>query len=123
MTVLAARQYRLPGPPVHGYTRMASDEAKPAEEKTPVAVALKYEGSRAPAPRVTATGRGAVAEQIVAVAREHGIEIHEDATLADLLSTLDVDSFIPAEAFAAVAEILSYVYRQNRELAEAKGLS
>lgn len=102
---------------------MASDEAKPAEDKTPVAVALRYDGSDAPAPRITASGRGAVAEQIIAVARAHGIEVHEDAPLTELLATLEIDSFIPAEAFAAVAEILSYVYRQNRELADARGIS
>ena len=36
-------------------------------------------------------------------------------TLAQILAAVDVDSDIPTEAFAAVAEILSYVYRANNE--------
>ncbi|MBT6441156.1 MAG: flagellar protein FhlB [Alphaproteobacteria bacterium] len=101
---------------------MAPDKKNSPHDKIPVAVALQYDGSEAPAPRITATGRGAIAEQIIALARRNNIEVHEDATLAELLSTLDIDSFIPAEAFAAVAEILSYVYRQDRNLAEARGI-
>lgn len=87
------------------------------QDDIPLAVALKYDGEAHSAPKVAASGRGLIAEQIIALAREHGIEVHEDADLAELLSVLDVDSFIPVEAFAAVAEILSYVYRKNGKFA------
>ncbi|WP_246135359.1 EscU/YscU/HrcU family type III secretion system export apparatus switch protein [Pararhodospirillum oryzae] len=65
------------------------------------------------APRVLASGRGAVAEQILALAFANGVRVREDADLAEILAVLDLDSEIPIEAFAAVAEILSYVYRAN----------
>ncbi len=65
------------------------------------------------APKVIAAGRGSVAEQILALAFANGIKVREDADLAELLSAVDIDSEIPLEAFTAVAEILSYVYRAN----------
>jgi flagellar biosynthesis protein len=83
-----------------------------------VAVALSYDSASDPAPRVSARGQGAVAERIIALAAEHGIPIREDADLAELLGKLDLDSVIPIEAFVAVAEILSYIYRQNGKLKE-----
>lgn len=75
------------------------------------AVALGYEPKRDDQPRVTASGRGAVAEQILRIAFDRGIKVREDADLAEILAAIDVDSLIPLEAFAAVAEILAYVYR------------
>src|SRR6185369_2627690 len=72
-------------------------------------------------PRVAASGRGAVAEQIIALAFEKGIPVREDADLAEILATVDVDTEIPIDALAAVAEILSYLYRYNRAAAESAG--
>ena len=57
-----------------------------------------------------------LAHQILAIAFAQGIRVREDADLAELLSHVDVDSEIPLEAFAAVAEILAYVYRANGSL-------
>lgn len=96
---------------------MKAQMAQRNQDDIPLAVALKYDGAANSAPRVSASGRGLIAEQIIALAREHGIEVHEDADLAEMLSVLDVDSFIPVEAFAAVAEILSYVYRKSGKYA------
>ncbi len=84
--------------------------------KTSIAVALQYEPDSDFAPKVLAGGRGAVAEQILQVAFAAGIKVRSDADLAEMLSTVDIDSEIPIEAFAAVAEILAYVYRLNGNL-------
>jgi flagellar biosynthesis protein len=75
------------------------------------AVALRYDPKREEAPRVVATGKGHIADQIVRIALENGISVREDADLVEILSKLDIDALIPLEAFAAVAEILSYIYR------------
>ncbi len=83
------------------------------EEK--IAVALKYDRESTAAPHVVATGRARIAEQIIALAKEHGIEIRKDRELASILSELELDSPIPFEAYASVAEILSYIYRKNAE--------
>lgn len=85
-----------------------NDDDKPRA----VAVALAYDGSPAP-PKVVASGRGAMAEQILALAFANGVRVREDADLAEILASVDVDTEIPLEAFAAVAEILAYVYRAN----------
>lgn len=82
--------------------------AKPPKQK---AVALRYNAEREEAPRVVATGEGHIAAQIVRIALDNGITIHKDSDLVEILSKLDIDALIPLEAFAAVAEILSYIYR------------
>ena len=66
-------------------------------------------------PRITAAGRGKLAEQILQIAFENGIKVREDSVLADMLAKIELDSPIPSEAFLAVAEILSYVYKANNE--------
>lgn len=83
-----------------------------------VAVALAYEPSGDNAPRVVAKGGGAVAQSIIEVARANGIAIEKNADLATLLQAVDLDKEIPSEAFAAVAEILGYLYRANGKLAD-----
>lgn len=92
--------------------------------RAPIAIALDYkrEGRVDPkaGPRVAATGRGAVAEQILQIAFERGIPVREDADLAQILSTLEVDSVIPVEALSAVAEILSYLYRLNGRVLDGR---
>ena len=80
-----------------------------------VAVALRFERGEDPAPRVVASGRGYVAEQILQLAFEKGVKVREDATLAEMLDAVEIGEVIPFPAFAAVAEILSYVYRMERE--------
>lgn len=65
---------------------------------------------------MVATGEGFIAEQIVRIALDNGITVHKDSDLVEILSKLDIDALIPVEAFAAVAEILSYIYRtQGRD--------
>lgn len=83
------------------------------QEVKNLAVALKYDQSNDPAPRVVASGKGEIAEQMIAIAREHGITIHRDEELVQILSVLDIDTLIPLEAYAAVAEILAYIYKKN----------
>lgn len=83
----------------------------------PLAVALKYDRQTDAAPRVVAKGDGEIAEAILALAREHGIAVREDKDLAQLLAAVELETQIPVEAFVAVAEILSYVYRSGQPAA------
>ncbi|MEK9726174.1 MAG: EscU/YscU/HrcU family type III secretion system export apparatus switch protein, partial [Rhodospirillaceae bacterium] len=85
----------------------------PPETKDTVAVALHQAKETDRAPKVVAAGRGGLAEQILQIAFAQGIKVREDADLAQLLSAVGEDSEIPTEAFAAVAEILCYLYRAN----------
>jgi flagellar biosynthesis protein len=84
-----------------------------------VAVALTHEPGREGLPRVVATGRGAVAEQILELAFANGVKVREDADLAQILAAVEVDSEIPMEAIVAVAEILAHVYLANGQSPEA----
>ncbi|MGH7124679.1 MAG: EscU/YscU/HrcU family type III secretion system export apparatus switch protein [Stellaceae bacterium] len=86
----------------------------PPPQKPAVAVALRYNRAEADAPQVVASGRGATAERILQLAFEHGVKVREDADLAELLAAVEVGNQIPIAAFAAVAEILVYIYRANR---------
>ena len=78
-----------------------------------IAVAIKQKDGPKQTPNVIAGGRGRVAEQILEVAFSQGIKVREDADLVQMLSVVDVYSEIPLEAFATVAEILTYVYEAN----------
>lgn len=72
------------------------------------AVALQYDGRNAP--RVTAKGQGSVAEQIIALAQEHGIPLQEDRELVGLLAQLELNNEIPRELYVAVAEVIAFAY-------------
>lgn len=89
--------------------------APAAAPKAQVAVALQYDPDRADAPRVTASGKGKLAEQILNLAFANGVKVRTDPDLAQVLAAVEVDTVIPIEAFAAVAEILAYVYRANNQ--------
>lgn len=90
------------------------DNDLPDFSTTDYAVALKYDKDQAKAPIVTAKGQGEIANKIIALAQENNIEIRQDADLLQILKTVNIDEEIPIEAFAAVAEIISYIYNQNR---------
>lgn len=80
------------------------------------AVALAYTSADR-APRVVAKGRGLIAEQIVARAREHGVFVHESPELVALLMQVDLDARIPPQLYVAVAELLAWIYRLEEGLA------
>lgn len=84
----------------------------------PAAAALKYDPVGRDAPQVVAAGRGLIAEEIVRVAREHGVPLHEDAELVEALSRLDLTETIPHELYAVVAEVLAYVFRVDAQAAK-----
>ncbi len=83
--------------------------------KNPTAVAITAGDAKDEAPRITAAGRGKIAEQILQLAFANGIKVREDKELAEMLTKIELDSPIPSEAFLAVAEVLSYVYKANGE--------
>ncbi|REK76490.1 EscU/YscU/HrcU family type III secretion system export apparatus switch protein [Paenibacillus paeoniae] len=82
------------------------------------AVALKYEPGDRTAPVLVAKGQGLIADQILEKAKENGVPVQEDPSLVEVLSKLDVDQEIPAELYALVAEILTFVYQSDRKAKE-----
>lgn len=80
------------------------------------AVAIIYDEQRpGAAPRVAASGKGYLAEKIIATARESGIHIHEDPNLIELLAKIPVGDEIPVELYQTVAEVLAFVYQVNEK--------
>ena len=78
---------------------------------THYAVALRYDGTL-PAPVVVAKGKNLIAAQIRRVAAEHDVPIVPDPPLArSLYATVPLEAMIPPELYAAVAQVLAFVYR------------
>ncbi len=72
------------------------------------AVGLSYDGQGAP--KVVAKGHGALAEEIIRLAKEHGVLVHEDENLNRLLQQMDLGSEIPAELYLIIAELIAFSY-------------
>lgn len=81
---------------------------------THIAVAIKYDPEKAPAPYVLAIGQRKVAERIKAAAKEAGVPMVENRPLARaLLASAQVGTMIPPDLYVAVAEVLAFVMRQR----------
>lgn len=72
------------------------------------AVALKYDGKQAP--KVTATGSGITAEEIIALALEHEIPLYENPELVELLAQLQLGDEIPRALYVIIAELIAFAY-------------
>lgn len=96
---------------------MADNEKK---TKVKTAVALAYDPNEDGAPKVIASGKGAVADRIIEQAKENDIPVHEDDKLADTLSRLEIGEMIPPELYEVVAEILVFVDAMDKIRAKEK---
>ena len=93
-------------------------ETDPRAEKK--AVALKYDQARDRAPRVTAKGRGHVAENILASAQRNTVPVYQNKTLVNLLMALELDREVPPELYHSIAEVMAYIDRMDRERGERR---
>lgn len=73
------------------------------------AAALKYNHDTDNAPRVTASGKGVIAQIIIDKAKEHGIPIRENPPLAELITAIPLGAEIQPELYEVVAEILAQI--------------
>lgn len=78
-------------------------------DKEKQAAALFYDGKNAPT--ISAAGRGDIAEQIIAIAREHEIPLFENAELLKLLSTIGVGEEIPETLYLCIAQVIAFAYK------------
>lgn len=85
------------------------------------AVALEYDASKEHAPKIVAKGIGQLAEQIIQIAKEHNVPIHEDENLAEILTKLELDTHIPTDLYQSVAEIFVFIYKLNQKWAGRYG--
>lgn len=87
---------------------MAEKKNKPKQ-----AIALSYDPQQ-DAPKVIASGTGALAEKIIEKAKEADVPVHKDDKLAETLSKLEIGDMIPPELYEVVAEILVFVDRMDK---------
>ena len=73
------------------------------------AIALEYDGEQAP--QVTARGHDEIANQILRLAQDAGVPIHQDKDLALVLDQLELGEQIPQALYVVIAEILTFAYR------------
>jgi flagellar biosynthesis protein FlhB len=82
---------------------------------THLAIALKYSPEKFAAPVMLAKGQDHLALRIRELAKEHNIPIVENKPLARaMFKTMEIGQVIPRELFAAVAEVLAYVFKLKR---------
>jgi len=86
---------------------------RPSSRHRDKAVALRYREKEDTAPTVVAKGEGFIAQTMRETAIKHGIPLRRDDDLIELLAQVEIDRQIPPELNAAVAELLSWVYRAN----------
>lgn len=82
--------------------------SKTYDASQPAAVALTWDGREAP--RVSAKGEDALAEEIIRLAEAHNIPLYEDAGLVKLLAKLELGEEIPRELYLAVARVIAFSY-------------
>jgi len=59
---------------------------------------------------VAASGEGAIADEIIRIAREHGVPLRQDGKLAALLGELELGEEIPPMLYRVIAEVIAYAY-------------
>ncbi len=79
------------------------------DNKPTFAIALQYDGDAAP--QVVARGYHEVAEEILELAEENKVPLHQDNELAALLEDLDLGDHVPQALYRVVAEVLVFAYR------------
>lgn len=94
----------------------------PLQNPNQQAVALAYETGDL-APRIVAKGRGLIAEQIIARARDNEVFVHESKELVNLLMQVDLDDHIPPALYTAIAEILAWLYQMENKSLNRPGSS
>ena len=83
---------------------------------THFAVALEWDEVKMEAPVVIAKGADLVAKRIRDIAREHGIPLMENPPLArTLYDKVELDQAIPPNLYAAVAQVIAFVYKLKRK--------
>lgn len=84
------------------------------EQPVNVAVALHWDGQSAP--RVTAKGRGEVAERILELARKHNVPVDQEPALIEVLAEVELGRQIPDKLFVAIAQVIAFAYTVRGQL-------
>ena len=80
------------------------------------AVALRYDQEKNYAPKVVATGKGLIAENVIEKAKENNVPILEAESLVEILAELNINETIPEELYQAVAEVFAFIYQADQNI-------
>jgi flagellar biosynthesis protein len=96
---------------------------KEKEKPIKLAAAIKYDSEKNAAPILLAKGKGSIAEEIIKIAEDNDIPLYQDASLAKLLGSLELETEVPPEMYSVVAEVLAFVYKlEEKRKARNKNL-
>lgn len=98
------------------------DNKETTRKRIRQAVALSYHEERGDTvPKVVAAGKGTIAENIIAKAKEAGVPVHEEPELVESLIQVELGHPVPPELYEAVARVLAFVlYLDDRFAGERK---
>lgn len=82
------------------------------------AIALKYDQDAGKAPLIVAKGMGEIAEQIIQLAKENDIHIHDSPELVEVLIRLELGDEIPESLYRAIAEVIAFAYSLKQDQSE-----
>jgi len=89
-------------------------EEKKDKEIT-IAAAIKYDAEQNAAPKIVATGKGSIAEEIIRIAEENDVPLYQDPQLAKMLGSIELETEVPPELYSLVAEVLAFVYKLEQK--------
>ena len=92
----------------HEGSKPKVEEKTQKRPKDKAAVGLKYDGKEAPT--VVAKGFGDLANEIIALAKDSGVLVHEDPYLSELLARMDLGQEIPDSLYYVIAELIAFSY-------------
>lgn len=79
------------------------------------AAVIRYDQERDDVPIVVAQGRGHIARQIIELAEQHDIPMHQDSSLVQHLLDLDLGESIPPQLYAVMAEVLIMIEQMEKK--------
>ena len=102
-------------------SQFSSLNSQPADEHEAVvrrAAAISYNPDEKEVPVLAAFGEGFLAEKIVSIAKESGVPVLPDPSLASMLSKISIGDEISPEMYEAVAKVLAFVGEVDRRYGE-----
>jgi flagellar biosynthesis protein len=96
---------------------MSDEAAGRSKQQT---VALQYQ-EKETLPEPLGRGAASLAAGVLALARKHGIPTQDPETLGRLLEHLPKESAVSPETYRLIAEIVSFLFKADREYQNAKG--
>ncbi|QOY51907.1 EscU/YscU/HrcU family type III secretion system export apparatus switch protein [Candidatus Sulfurimonas baltica] len=78
------------------------------------AAALEYDKKSGSAPKVTASGKGTIAQSIIAKAKEFDVPIFANEALVNSLVDLEIDKEIPSELYQAIADVFIWLMKNEK---------